>query len=78
MSKRDNPLDQYRTLLAIENRLRDLPCQGHHRDSGRAYEDLIDLVTTEREACLVRVALFTAKSRERQRPAPKEIPSAEL
>lgn len=67
MTNRYSSLDFYRILVAIENRLRDLPCQGRHADGAKAYRDLHDLVRTEKEACCIRVAKAKAEQSRKAR-----------
>lgn len=64
---RYSSLDAYRILVAIHNRVRDLPCRGMHADGGVAWKDLMDLVTKEMHACGIRAAKTKAEQSRRSR-----------
>jgi hypothetical protein len=63
--------DTFRTLDAIYKLLWELPCHGKHEDSGKAFQNLIDLVGTERQACAIRAAASEATYR-RDKKKPEE------
>lgn len=59
--------DFYRILETIEKKVRDLTSDVGITRGGRAYQELLDYITKEREACYIRVARATAEDVRRKK-----------
>lgn len=71
MAPRYSSKAAYQTMDTIVNLLRELPCHGREVDGGRAFDNLLDFVTVERTALLIRAANSEAALR-RKKVKPEE------